>query len=207
MPQSFHSRVTPSNPIWLKYGNFSTASNDNAHTTRQSLCNHLMLSFLHCEAFVVGYFSEIQNSNKLVQTQYPSDIQQKCNCYLVMLLVSCTHHGPSLVQRQRDTEPFLQQGLTWVIKARTKILSPGDITIYKYSNSAGRRMMTIAPTKQYLVLWLILGKGKHSWNWHSYLWDLGGGTIIGHEHANSGEIIQYTFQYIIVTVPVMWGGN
>ena len=80
------------------------------------------------EAFVVGHFSEIQNSNKLVQTQYPSDIQQKCNCYLVMLLVSCTHHGPWLVESKTDTEPFLQQGLTWVIKARTKILFPGDIT-------------------------------------------------------------------------------
>ena len=59
--------------------------------------------------------------------------------------------------------------------------------------------MTIAPPEQYLVVWLIPGKGKHSWNWHSYLWDLGGGAIIGHEHANSGEIIQYTFQYIIVS--------
>ena len=137
-PRSFHSRVTPNNPIWLKYGNFSTASNDNGHTTKLSLQSSRAAVIPLLRPLLFGYFSEIQNSNKLVQTQYPSDIQQKCSCIPVLLLVSCTHPDPWLVDSQWDTEPFLLQGLTWVIKAGLRYCPPETQSqIYKHSNSAG----------------------------------------------------------------------
>ena len=137
-PRSFHSRVTPNNPIWLKYGNFSTASNDNGHTTKLSLQSSRAAVIPLLRPLLFGYFSEIQNSNKLVQTQYPSDIQQKCNCIPVLLLVSCTHPDSWLVDSQGDSEPFLLQGLTWVIKAGLRYCPPETQSqIYKHSNSAG----------------------------------------------------------------------
>ena len=135
-PRSFHSRVTPNNPIWLKYGNFSTASMIMA-TRPNYHCNHLVLLSFHYWGLCC-YFSEIQNSNKLVQTQYPSDIQQKCNCFPLLLLVSCTYPDWWLVDSQGDTEPFLLQGLTWVIKAGLRYCPPETQSqIYKHSNSAG----------------------------------------------------------------------